>query len=254
MNKTVFDFSDRIYWMVLAIAAACVITLGAFTWYFMNLNTQYDQITVQGDSVIKMTPDVSYLSLAVDTKADESADAVDQNMEATNAVLEAIYALGIEEAAIQTHSYSLNPSYEWVNDEYVETGYEAYQGITITVKDFTLLGDLISKTSAAGANRFNGVTFDLEDYEEEMAAAREEAITEARENAEAIAKASGANLGKLVSYYEYTDEYDYYGGKGGGGVMYAESMDMAQAETTVAQMQPGQEEITLTVSLNYRIK
>lgn len=253
MGKTTFDLSNRIYWLIVGLSAVIAIGILVGVWTIYSIDTSYDQISVEGDATIKMEPDVAYLSLAISTESEDSATAVEENNITTNDVLEAIFALEVAEEDVQTHSYSLYPSYEWIDNEYTETGYEAYQGLTVTVYDFEILGDLISGASEAGANTFNGVSFELENYEEELEAAREEAIEEAREKADAIADASGAKLGKLMSYYEYTDDYDYYGGKGG--MVYAEAaLDMDEARDTVANIQPGQEEVTLTVSLSFRLK
>jgi uncharacterized protein YggE len=250
--KTTFDLSNRIYWLIVGLSAVVALGILVGVWTISNIDTSYDQISVEGDSTIKMEPDVAYLSLAISTENEDSAVAVEENNTDTNAVLDAIFALGVAEEDVQTHSYSLYPSYDWVDGEYEETGYEAYQGLTITVYNFDLLGDLISGASEAGANQFNGVSFELENYEEELEAAREEAIEEARAKADTIADASGAKLGKLMSYYEYTDDYDYYGK---GGMVYAEAAyDMEEARETVANIQPGQEEVTLTVSLSFRLK
>lgn len=244
-----FDLSNRVYGLTAGFIAAIIIFMIFIGWTVSSGYSQYDQVSVEGDASIQLAPDVAYVNFGIVTEEEESSEALNENNEITNSVLDAIFDLGINEENVRTYNYYLYPSYDWIDDEYQETGYEAGQYIEVTVKDFDLIGDLIANTSEAGANRFNGVNFELEEYEAELEAAREEAISEARAKADAIAESSGAKIGKLTSYYEYTDDYDY--GKGGyGDVAYSESEMLVSTPT----FQPGEEEITLTVSLTFKLK
>lgn len=253
MAQTTFDLSNRLYTILILFIAAISIGVAATAWSMLRVTGEYDQISVEGDATIELAPDLATVNLGVRKEAETSADAISMNTETMNAIIEAVKAAGIPEEDIQTQSLNLYPNYEWVDGEYEESGYEATQTVQIEVRDFDIIGEVIASASEAGANQVNGINFELENYEEELAAAREQAIAEAREKAATIAKASGSRLGKLTNYYEYTDDYGMYGGGG----FYAESAAM-DAEVLkaidVPEIQAGQEEITLTVSLSYRVR
>lgn len=206
------------------------------------------EISVEGEGSAYVVPDTAVISLGVNTKGETSAAVVEENTANMNAVLEAIKAQGIAEEDIKTTGYYLSPSYEYdENGNYTETGYTLDQTVEVRLTDFEKIGSLISASSTAGANYVGGVEFTVDNPDAAKAEAREEAIARAKDKAEQIAEQSGLKLGDLVSYYEYS----YSDGGKGGYYDYGESMETYAAMPSI---EPGEEEITLTVTLSYQIR
>lgn len=207
------------------------------------------EITVEGNGKTYVIPDVAELTLGVTTDAATSDEAVKQNTKKINAVMEALNSFKIDKKDIQTTGYYLEPKYNWTQDKgSVQDGYTLDQTILVKVRDFTKVGEVLAKTTKAGANTVGGVYFTIDDPEKGKAEARAQAIEKAKAKAETIADQAGLSLGDVVNYYEYGGS-DYYG-KGG----YAMAEGGGGGEMAAAPViEPGQSEVNLTVSLTYKL-
>lgn len=207
------------------------------------------EITVEGEGSAFVVPDTAVLRLGVHTEGESSEAVVAENNEKMGAVMAVIEGLGIEKNDVKTVDYYLYPMYSWSEDEgETLTGYSLDHSIEVRSGDFDVVNELLVKASEAGANTVSGVSFEVDNPEAAKAEAREEAIAQAKEKAEQISESSGLEIGKMVNYWEWSYNGDY--GKGGGGYM-MESMDVS---STAAGVEPGEREITITVSLTYKIR
>jgi uncharacterized protein len=210
------------------------------------------EITVEGEGKAYAAPDMATLHLGVNTEAKTSEAAVEQNTEKMNKVIESVKAAGIEQEDIQTTNYYLSPNYEWSQDRGSYTdGYVLDQSLTIKIRDLENVSNVMSAASGAGATTMTGLTFEIEDPDKVLEEAREKAVAKAKVKAANIEKQSGLDLGKVVSYYEYQGN-DFGYAKGG---MYMEEMAMSSdSARTAPAIEPGQEEVSITVSITYKIK
>ncbi len=69
--------------------------------------------------------------------------------------------------------------------------------VYVTIRDLKKLGESLDAVVRSGANSINGINFDVVDKETALSKARELAITNARKQAEELAKASGVTLGDV---------------------------------------------------------
>lgn len=250
------EFSNRVFYLTIIFLVAIVTYVG-FQSYGIWKNDPLNyprEIYVEGTSKTTVVPDIARLTLGVTTEAKTSEEAVTENTKKMNAVMEVLKNAGIEEKDIKTIGYSLNPNYAYPeNKAPVQSGFRLDQTLEVTIRDFNKIGDLIAATTKAGANTMGGVNFIVEDRDAAKSKARAEAIAKAKEKAELIAEQADLDLGKVINYSEYdSSPYPYDYGKGG----YAESdvtMDMA-VPPVAPNIQPGEQEITLTVNLTYRVK
>ena len=224
------------------------------------------QITVTGQGKVYAKPDVALISLGVTAQATTVAEVTKSNTEKMNAVITAIKALKIDEKDIQTTNYSLSPVYE---DSYVSypsaissmpvsemmvrktpnlKGYKLEQNVQVKIRDFTKIGDVLSKSTIAGANLVGDLQFTIDNPEQFKDQARAKAIAEAKANAGNLAKESGVKLGKIINVYEnYNYPVAYSSAKMGMGGGVADS-------ASVPTIQPGQQEINITINLTYQVK
>jgi len=211
---------------------------------FQNQN----QITVSGQGKIYAKPDIAIVNLGTKTSGLTVADVTKKNTEVMNAVIEAVKALKIEEKDIQTTNYSLLPNYNYTQySGRIFEGYILEQSIQVKIRDFTKIGDVLGQTTAKGANLVGDLQFTIDNPEQFREQARAKAIEKAKANANNLAKESGIKLGKLVNVYEnynsYPMMYEKSAGMGG-------ATDSAPAPT----IEPGQQEINVTINLTYRVK
>jgi uncharacterized protein YggE len=97
----------------------------------------------------------------------------------------------------------------------------------------------------AGANNINSISFDVADKTTAMEEARQKAMANAGSLATELAKTAGVQLGEIqaISYSDNSPLSSY--GMGGGG---------AAAPNASVPIQPGQTQISVTVSVTYALK
>jgi len=206
-------------------------------------------ISVTGNGMVYLTPDIAYIYVGVNTENKDIAEAVDRNNAQAQAVVDALKAMGVAEKDIQTSSFSVWSSQQYDPATNQPTGFLYYVDNTvyITVRDLTTLGRLLDTVVGAGANNINSIQFDVADKTAAMAEARQKAMDSAASLAQELAVIAGVQLGEVqsISYTDYVPTYYYgIGGGGGGGA----------APNATVPIQPGQMQISATVSVTYGIK
>lgn len=219
-------------------------------------------ITVDGMGKISAKPDLARVSLSVvSTGANVKAVTEDGNKKMT-AVIDQMKSLGVKAEDIQSTGYYLNPEYDYnqpVIYDKVGTpvskapkiiGYSLTQSVDVKVRDLTKTEDVIDKATAVGANQVGSLSFDIDDASKVKNQAREIAFQKAREKAEMMAKAAGVKLGSVVTFSE--------GYNGGYPVPYAnfavKSMDASGGESVAPSIEPGSQELNISVSVTYEIE
>jgi uncharacterized protein len=202
-------------------------------------------LSVTGSGTVYLTPDLAYLYVGVHTEDADIAQAVDRNNTQTQAVVDALKNMGVASEDIQTSNFSV-----WSTDDYTDTGtkytkYTVDNTVYITVRDLTKLGSLLNTAVSSGANNINSITFDVADKSAALAQARQKAMDSADSLANELAQTAKVTLGGIqsISYSDYTPS-PYYGMGGGG----------ASAPNASVPIQPGQLQISVTVSVTYEIK
>lgn len=207
-----------------------------------------DLFTVSAEGKATAVPDIAVVNAGF--SANGQSVSVIQNQ--ANIVIKKITSdlknLGIDAKDIQTSNYNIYPNYDYRENTQTINGYNINVSLTVKVRDFNKINNVIDTTTADGANQIGGLSFTVDNPEKYQAEARREAIAKAKIKAEEIAKESGINLGRLINVSEgystppvpmYTKALDA-SGRGGGG------------EPT--QVEPGSSEITVTVTLSYETR
>jgi hypothetical protein len=172
--------------------------------------------------------------------------AQDQLNSAINRVSEAVKKQGIDAKDIQTSGYSINPNYDYRAGTGTITGYNAASNLTVKVKNIDKVNVVIDAATTAGANMLGGVSFDVADKAKAENQARSLAVAEAKAKAENAAKIAGFTLGRMVNYSED------FGGQPRPVPMMEKAVGLGGAPTT--QVEPGTNEISVTVTLSYEIR
>ena len=153
-----------------------------------------------GNATVTAKPDQAQISVSVNTQAATAEDAVSNDATKTEAVLNALKALIGSKGTIQTTNYSVSPQYKYEQGHPPEiTGYDANHTIQLTLNDITLVGKVIDTATKSGANGVNRIEFTIKDDAHLRAEAIAKASLEARNNAEAVAKALGMTVSGVFS-------------------------------------------------------
>lgn len=242
-----FDLSNRLYFLlvilVIGFLAYILVTMGF--WATDDSRTKEIVFSGEGKAVVK--PDIALVSFAVSTKAETSAGAVNENNQKMNAVIKAIKDAGVNEKDIQTTIYNLQPWYDYTRNGSVFKGYTLEQQVSVKIRNLDKINNVLDKATSAGANNVGNLSFTVDDMEKVKAEARTKAIAEAKKKAEVLAKESGLKLGKLINVSEGGNYPTPIYGMGA-------SNTMMEKSSVAPDIQAGQSEVTVSISLTYQIK
>jgi len=205
-------------------------------------------ISFTGEGKISTKPDMAFVDFSVVTQGVQLADVQNKNSEKMNKVAEFLKSFGVEEKDIKTTNYNLYPQYTYENNRIPQImGYQISQTLSVKIKQLDKVGEVMEKVVGMGVNQVNSLYFGVENDEEIKEQARKMAIDNAKEKAEKLAKELGIRLGKLTNFYENTSGYpvpmyDSYKAVGMGG------------GAGSPNIQTGENEIIVNITLNYEVK
>lgn len=126
----------------------------------MAFGQEIRQIHVRGHGTIKVEPDLAHISLGVVTQAEVAEEAQAQNALNMRNILVALEKLGIEGEDIETSYFNVYPNYRYDQEKGDRlVGYRVSNTISVSLKDLSLVGEVIDRAIAAGATNVNNVHF-----------------------------------------------------------------------------------------------
>jgi len=158
-------------------------------------------VVAAGQGTVSVQPDEAKVQFSVVTQAVTASDAASQNATQVTAVLAALRSVLGPSANLRTLSYSLNPNYSNGNQP-ILIGYTATNTVQVTLSDLSLIGKVIDTGIQAGANRVQGLQFDLKDDQPTRAQALKLATVQAKAHADAMASGLGLKTGAAISIQE----------------------------------------------------
>jgi uncharacterized protein YggE len=203
-------------------------------------------LSINGAGQVSLKPDMAYVYVGVHTEKPSAAEAVAVNNASTQQLINALTAAGVAVDDIQTTNFSIWQSTQYGADGQPSGTYYAVDNtVYVTVRKLDSLGSLLDAAVKAGANNINSIQFDVADKTAALSQARAQAVQAAQKQAEELAAAAGVTLGAVqsIQYYDSSPVpvFDARGGAGAG-------MNAAMP------INPGQLQITATVTMAYEIK
>jgi hypothetical protein len=203
------------------------------------------KLIVQGEGKLNAAPDVATVVLGVETQNASASGAAAQNAKLINETISALIAAGIAEKDIQTSSYSLTTAPE---EEPKTAGtkpkvptFIASNLVTVKLNDTEKVGQVLDAAVSAGSNSIQSVSFDIRNPQPEKDGALTLAIEDARRKAAVAAKAAGVKLGRVL---EISEGYGYVS---------AASPKNAAFSSIATPIQPGEMEVTASVTVTYEV-
>lgn len=191
----------RVFWATVLLSG--LFTLPALAQPTMN-PPMPRTVTVSGEGRLSVQPDKATVRFGVVTRHADPVQARRQNAEAAREVLNAVRRLGIAERKIQLQALSLQPvrEYNQQTQRWEEHGYEAAREVVVEVEDLEVLPDVVAQVVDKGANRLNGLAYDLKDRDRLRNEALQQAVLHARDKATLMATTLGATLGPVLQIAE----------------------------------------------------
>lgn len=222
-------------------------TAGPIPFTVSSVTTQKsDTFNVTGEGKSLLKPNIAEITAGITVQAASVKAAQDQINSVINKVSEAIKKTGVEGKDIQTTNYNINPNYDYSAGTQRITGYSASTNLNIKARNLDNINNVIDAATQNGANQVSGLTFDAEDKTKAENEAREKAVEEAKKKASEAAKIAGFRLGRIINYSENFQ---------GGITPIPLRMEAAkQAGPPDTQVEPGTQDVTVTVTLSYEIQ
>lgn len=240
----------------LAVILALFLLVFAVFWYVAVYSRSIlpeRTFAVTGEGEVVVVPDVAEFTYTTVTEGELDLDILQEvNAEKINKANSFVKESGVDEKDIKTTSYSITPRYQYYRCEEGPcpppeiVGYAVRQSVSVKVRDFSVVGEILSGVVGRGVNSISGLSFSIDDPTEARNEAREEAMKKARDKAKAVAKAGGFGIGKLISVSESgVSPYQ---------PVFRSSFAEASVGGSVPSVEPGSEEIRVNVTLVYEIR
>ncbi len=236
-------------------------------------------IAVSATGKMPARPDIAEVTVGVVTQAPTAKEALAANNDAMSKLLQALKEKGVAEKDIQTSQVHVAPQYSQPPPRYVSppsppgvgfssaphapqapippappgefvpriVGYRVENTVRIVARQVDRLGTLLDAVVQAGANQIYGIAFRIENPDQLIDEARRRAMSQAKHKAKILADEGGVVLGLPLKI----EEQD--GGAPPSAAYFRNELAPVAAAPSMP-IAPGEQEISVTVSVVYELK
>jgi uncharacterized protein YggE len=223
--------------VIVLLAAAAVSGVGRPDAALSDDTARRNTVTTVGEGTVTTVPDTATVSAGVRTEASTAADAIARNSERMKPVIAALRRAGGDK--LQTQQVSVYPR---TGENGAVAGFVAQNSVTAETK-IAEAGALIDAAVAAGANAVEGPMLDRSNRDALYRDALGAAVGDARLKAQALARAGGFDLGRVVAVVE----------EGASAAPAYDTAAVARSAAAPAPIEPGMQEIDAHVTVSFEI-
>jgi uncharacterized protein YggE len=240
---------------------------GPIPFNITSINTtKTDLFTSSGEGKITAVPDQATVNAGVTAQSTTVADAQNKVNQTAAKIIADLKKLGLSDKDIKTTDYSVNPDYGTSDStsgvsgtgmmpiaimppgrgQQQIVGYTVTQNLEINVKPIEKANKVVDTATADGANLVGNVNFTFSDALNKslQQQATKQAVDDAKQQAQELAKASGIHLGKVINV---TTNGNFPRPM----MMSAGIASKAMDQSTPTTVTPGQNSLTVDVTLSY---
>lgn len=238
--------TSNILWPIIVL----LIAFGAF--YLKPWQTKpTETVSVIAEGKTDTTPDIAKITANIESTNPNLDQARKENEQKVSLIVTKLKELKVDQKDIKTQNISAGAGYEPQTLIYpapprpITNNFST--SLEITIRSFEITDEIISSLTQNGARNLYGPQLTLSEskMEEAKSEARAKAVDLAHKKAQELAKLSGRSAGKAV---KITEQGDY--GYPVPMIARAESDLMQKA----SQIQPGQNEVTINLSVDFALK
>jgi uncharacterized protein len=162
-------------------------------------------ISLNGHGEVKAKPDMAVVTVGVMSQAQTAREALTQNTAAMEKIFASLKAGGIEARDIQTSNFSVNPRYDYGQNNRQPprlVGYDVSNSVAVSVRKLDTLGSVLDTVVSQGSNQINGIMFAIADDDKLQDEARKVAVADAERKAKLYAEATHITLGQIMGVSE----------------------------------------------------
>ena len=205
-------------------------------------------ISVVGEGIVLAQPNVARITLGAEVFDQSLANAQADAARRMDAVVAKLKADGVADDDIRTVSFNITPQYDQRGDQNqpVLRGYQVQNLVAVRTTNVTGLGPLLDDAVSSGATRIFGISFESDNMEALKNQARDQAMQNATNKAQQLARGAGVSLGRPTS----VEESD----TGGVTPVRQTVAPLAAAPAATTPIQPGQLQVSTTVRVVWSIQ
>lgn len=234
---------------VLVLLAVYVLPLNRINWGKIS-TVQPELVTVSGEAKTVVKNQLASFSVGVNAVNDNKEAAVGEVNSKMEAVIKSVKDFGIKEADIVTQNMSVYQNRNY----YMENGvqkmrkgqWSASNSIEVTVREVSKVQALADLLNTSSANNVYGPNFRLDDTNAIELGLYDAAMNDARAKAEAIARASGRNLGKVMVVNDNGGGQNYFSLPVSGGGMATDKVS--------APVEIGSQTVTKNITVSFELE
>ena len=204
--------------------------------------TKSNFFAVSGNGEAAGIPNTALLSIGITKTASTVYTAQTQVNAPMNKTIDELKKLGVNEKNIKTTDYSVSPDYDYSAGKQTVRGYTVTQSLQVKISPIEKANSAIDIASSNGLNLINGVTFVLDEktMDKIQQEAQKNAISEAKKKAENLAGLAGIKLGRIVNIEQSNGTLDRFG-----------PVTLEAQKTNQTQLTPGENKVSITVTISY---
>ena len=253
-------------WTGIILVVLCLVCGGRDNRYENKNNNEIQNvIAVTGHGEVQAVPDIANINFTIRQEGKTVSQAQSAVVPIANKAMDLLKTNKVADGDIKAENVAFNPKYDYQYSsalipcvagyvcpprpgKEVITGYEAYENISVKIRNVDSVGAIVSGLGAIGVTELSGPNFTVDKQDDLKAEVQKQAIDEAKAKAKVLAKNLGVRLGKITSF---NDNGNYPM------PMYANAkMDSGGATSSVAPavVPIGENLITSDVTITYEIR
>ncbi len=186
-----------------------LIYLGLVLSFFTMAQSQVTQspiiqstVNVSGKGTVYVEPDVAIFDLAIQTLDLDAEVATAEAKQIIEKIQNFLIAMDVEKELIRSGQFNVSPFQEYNRGRATDLKYQVQHTLTITLRDITLLSEVLAKGLKAGANLSGGIRYSLSNGEEIESQARAQAIEALQRRLNQYVEQTGLNVGSILQIRE----------------------------------------------------
>ena len=173
------------------------------SWAKDHFNSQQTRnIEVSGVGIVNSVPDRFSFTVSVEQKGKVATELNKAIVEKTNAIVQALFKIGVDKKAVQSLQVQFNPWIEYNGKNREQKGFVLTRQITVTVKNLNQYQESIDAVLNMGVNNIGQFNFTNSQADENYQEALKQALINAKHRAIDMVSVLGLKLGKVVSISE----------------------------------------------------
>ncbi|MFF6910333.1 SIMPL domain-containing protein [Streptomyces sp. NPDC012389] len=211
-------------------------------------------VTVRGEAHLEVDPEIAHITVTVTARSTDRRTTLDVLTRRNTTTLDLIKSYGDTIEKLETGTLSINPELTRHGRAERVRSYHGHIQLTLTVNDFTTLGELTARLADQELTRVDGPWWSLRPTSPHHATARRQAVREALQRAREYAEALDTRLGALLELSDTGTHHSPLGRAAFAESMpYAAAAGGAEADAAPIDLEPVRQNIDAQVEASFTL-